>query len=205
MTCQKVRESFWEYQRRPLPVELASAVETHLRSCVACASELDHFRQVEQALAGLPIIEPSPYFDQKLNAKLADISRPSSFWGFLGPWWKDRYVWTFALVLVATTALWLGFRHQQGRQLNSIEDVIRMQDEYLGKDKLEADSQKETAIKEKSREPLRPAAVNREEELIPEEDLAVVENFDLLQNYEFLKKFDLADTPAEANSGIKPN
>ena len=195
MTCQKIREYFWEYQRRQLSVELMASLDRHLRSCEACAAEFDQFQQIDQALESLPAIEPSPYFDQKLNASLAEIRTSSARWGFLHPWWKDRYVWTFALLLLATVGLWLGFRHQQSRQLRTMEDALKVQDDFLGKkEALEMPRKTETAIREKAPGLLVPApevqgtASGSEEELIPERDLPVVENLDLLQDYEFLEE-----------------
>jgi Putative zinc-finger len=212
MTCQKIREYFWEYQRRQLSGELMGSLDRHLRSCEACAAEFDQFQQIDQALESLPAIEPSPYFDQKLNASLADIPTSSARWGFLNPWWKDRYVWTFALLLLATVGLWLGFRHQQSRQLRTMEDALKVQDDFLGKkDALEMPQKAETAIHKKAPGLLAPApevqgtASESEEELIPESDLPVVENLDLLQDYEFLKKFDLADVSVEDSAGVRAN
>ena len=212
MTCQRIREHFWEYQRRQLSGELMGSLDRHLRSCEACAAEFDQFQQIDQALESLPTIEPSPYFDQKLNVSLAEICPSSARWGFLSPWWKDRYVWTFALLLLATVGLWLGFRHQQSRALRTMEDVLKLQDDSLGKkETLEMPRKTETVIHEKTPGLLVPApevggtASGSEEELIPEEDLPVVENLDLLQDYEFLKKFDLADVSLEDSSGVKAN
>lgn len=203
MTCQKVQEHFWEYSRRELSENVGRLIDAHLQSCKACAAEFDQFSRVEAALEGLPDIEPSPHFDQKLNAKLASIGRQTRSSGLWIPWWKDRYVWSFAVVLLATVALWIGFRHQQGRELTSMEAVIQMQDNYLGKKSLTPKN--EVAVQERALEVGSPASEELEEEGIPEEDLAVVENFDLLQNYDFLKKFDLADQPDGHSSRARTN
>jgi hypothetical protein len=212
MTCQKIREYFWEYQRRQLPAELAGSLDKHLRSCKACAAEFDQFQQIDQALDSLPAIEPSPYFDQKLNASLAEVRMPSGRWGLSNPWWRDGYVWTFALLLLATVGLWLGFRHQQSRQLRTMEDALKVQDEFLGKKPPPEMPQKaETAIREKTPSSLvsvpedQGRSSSSDEELIPEDDLAVVKNLELLENYDLLTTFDLADVPVEDSSGVKAN
>jgi Putative zinc-finger len=203
MNCQQVRENFWEYQRRQLARELAERVGTHLQSCAACALEFDRFQQVDESLEGFPSIEPSPYFDQKLNARMATLNQQRS--SFLGPWWKDRYVWTFAVLFLVAVGLWLGFRHQQSRRLNSMEDVLNVQDGYLGNQETQTTPRPGVAIKEESPDIAKPEPGGNEEELIPEDDLAVVENLELLQNYDFLSKFDLADSPANRASPVKAN
>ena len=211
MTCHKIREQFWEYQRGRLSEELLGSLENHLRTCQACAAEFSQLQNVDQLLESLPAIEPSPYFEQRLNARLKELERQSSSKTFLSQWWKDRYVWTFALLLVATVGLWLGFRHQQSQQLNSMEAVIKVQDDYLGKKKpSETPHNAEIVIREKPaglviQKESGEEAVSAEDESIPDEDLEIVENFELLENYEFLRKFDLADVPAKSSSGVKAN
>src|SRR5262245_15382497 len=131
MNCHNIRENFWGYHYRQIPDDLTRSMRDHLETCSACAAELEHFIQVDGALNGLAAIEPSVYFDQKLNAKLDEAERESSGWGWVGVWLKDRYLWTFVTLFLAATGLWLGFRHQQGEQLRSMEDVVRLQDENL--------------------------------------------------------------------------
>ena len=147
---------------------------------------------MDGALDGFESIEPSPYFDQKLNAKLDEAERESSGWGWVGVWLKDRYLWTFVTLFLAVTGLWLGFRRQQGEELRSMEDVVRIQDENLRSKKspdagviVSPQTNAELAVLP---DPSRPSAGS--EETISDEDLAVVENLELLQDYDFLK--DLA-------------
>ncbi len=131
MTCQKVRENLWDYHRGQVSSETAHSVRSHLETCSDCAAELHLFKQVDGALDGLAVMEPSPYFDQKLNAKLDEAERESSGWGWASVWLRDRYLWTFVTLFLAVMSLWLGFRHKQGEELRSMEDVVRIQDENL--------------------------------------------------------------------------
>ena len=204
MNCQSVRENFWGYYHRQISVELTRSMRSHLENCFACAAELQQFQQVDGALDGVAEIEPSPYFDQKLNVKLDEVERESSGWGWVGVWLKDRYLWTFVTLFLATMGLWLGFRHQQGEQLRSMEDVVRIQDENLRPQRSpnpgvavtpQTNSEVASAVK-----PSESSAIA--EETISDEDLAVVENLDLLQDYDFLR--DLA--PDKVNGGhVKSN
>jgi len=170
-------------------------MRSHLETCATCATELEQFKQVDGALDRFAAIEASPYFDQKLNARLDEVERNSFGWrGWAAVWLKDRYLWTFATLFVVATGLWLGFRHQQGEQLRSMEEVIRLQDENL-RPRLTPDHGPSVAPQANSElaatsEPRRSTAEG--EDTISDEDLAVVENLELLQDYEFLK--DLADT-----------
>ena len=192
MTCHNVRESLWGYFHRQIPDELARSMQSHLETCSACAAELQQFKQVDGALDGFESIEPSPYFDQKLNAKLDDAEREASGWGWVGVWLRDRYLWTFVTLFLAATGLWLGFRHQQGEELGTMEDVVRIQDENLRPKRnpdpavtVSPQTNREVAIVSEQ-----PRPTTEAEDTISDDDLAVVENLDLLQDYDFLK--DLA-------------
>lgn len=203
MTCQNVSENLWGYHHRQIPDDLARSMRSHLEACSACATELQQFMQVDGALDGFAEIELSPYFDQKLNAKLDEAERGSSGWGWVGVWLKDRYLWTFVTLFLAATGLWLGFRHQQGEQLRSMEDVVRIQDENLRPQRSTVPGvtvpQTNGEVASVA-EPAQPSANG--EDTISDEDLAVVENLELLQDYDFLK--DLAAD--KANGGeVKSN
>ena len=179
-------------------------MRSHLENCSACAAELQQFQQVDGALDGFAEIEPSPYFDQKLNVKLDEVERESSGWGWVGVWLKDRYLWTFVTLFLTATGLWLGFRYQQGEQLRSMEDVVRIQDENLRPQRSPAPgvavSPQTNAEVASVAEPAQPSPAS--EETISDEDLAVVENLDLLQDYDFLK--DLATDKANGDE-VKSN
>jgi anti-sigma factor RsiW len=189
MNCQNVRENLWGYHSGQIQDDLARSMRSHLEACSACAAELQQFEQVDGALDGFGGIEPSPYFDQKLNAKLDEAERESSGWGWLGVWLKDRYLWTFVTLFLAVTGLWLGFRHQQGEELRSMEDVVRIQDENLRPQRSRAPgvavSPQTSGEVASVAEPAQPPANG--EDSISDEDLAVVENLELLQDYDILK------------------
>jgi len=204
MTCENIRENLWGYHHRQIQDDVARSMRSHLETCSACAAELQQLKQVDEALDGFASIEPSLYFDQKLTAKLDEAERESSGWGWVGVWMKDRYLWTFVTLFLAATGLWLGFRHQQGEQLRSMEEVVRIQDENLRPQRSPvpgvAVSPQTNAEVASVAEPSEPP-VNGED-TISDEDLAVVENLELLQDYDFLK--DLATD--KANGGeVKSN
>jgi len=205
MNCQKVRENLWEYQHQQVSTDLGHEITEHLSSCPACSLQLQQLKQVEAELDCLIDVESSPYFDQKLDAKLNAQSRSTAIWGNRVFFWLNgRYALSFILLLLTTAAVWIGFRHQQARRLNSLEEVLEVQDRYLGSSGglriLDSASRATTSIQPA---PASERAVQEEE--IPEGDLAVLKNFDLLQNYDFLKNFDLADLEVEARQGTNGN
>jgi hypothetical protein len=201
MNCQKVKENLLEYQRDQLSQDLKREIAEH-GSCSPCGVQFRQFQQVEAELDRLAEIEPSPYFDQKLNAKLDELVKPNAPWGsrrFL--WLQDRYALSFVLLLLTTLGAWVGFRHQQAQKLKSMEDVLKVQERYLGSSETStAETRTGSSI-----EPIQPTpgvhagtdASPTEEEVIPEADLAILENYDLLQDYDFLKKFDIADLQSQ--------
>ena len=201
MTCQNVRENLWGYSRCQLSDDLALSMRSHIESCAACAGELERFRAVDRALDDLTSMEPSPYFNQRLNARLDEI-KGNSVKGWVGVWLRDRYLWTFATLFVAFAGLWLGFRHRQNEQLRSMEEVVRLQDENLRPEQTPgrvgngtAQTSRENNVGKAGRSD--PSRLKGEgEETISDEDLAVVENFELLQDYEFLK-----DLAADSTNG----
>jgi anti-sigma factor RsiW len=204
MTCKNVRENLWSYHHRQMENDVARSMRSHLETCSACAAELQQLKQVDEVLDGFASIDPSLYFDQKLTAKLDEAQRESSGWGWIAVWLKDRYLWTFVTLFLAATGLWLGFRHQQGQELRSLEDVVRIQDENLPPRRnpgpVVAVSPQTNGEVASVTEPSRPLA--NLESTISDEDLAVVENLELLQDYDFLK--DL--TTDTANGGeVKAN
>jgi len=195
MTCQSVRENLLSIPHRHTKDELNSVIRKHLEACSDCAAELERLTQLDSLLLeGFSEIEGSPYFLQKLNARLDELGRHSFGSGWLAVWLRDRYLWTFATLLVVAVGLWLGFRHQQYEQLRSMEDVVRIQQENL---RPAEDSDRGAAVPPPRNDtvavvPEKTESAAKVEDTIPDEDLAVVENLELLQNYEFLK--DLIDT-----------
>ena len=204
MICQNVRENLWSYHHQQVQDDVARSMHSHLETCSACAAELQQLKQVDEALDGFAAVEPSPYFDQKLTAKLDEAERESSGWGWVGVWLKDRYLWTFVTLFLAATGLWLGFRHQQGEELRSLEDVVRIQDENLRPKRTPGPAVAISPQKNGGVESVAESTKTRAngEDTISDEDLAVVENLELLQDYDFLK--DLGADKANG-SEVKTN
>jgi len=57
MHCEAVRDNLQAYLDGQLPPDETQAIETHLETCGACAEELALLRQVDDALATVPVLE----------------------------------------------------------------------------------------------------------------------------------------------------
>jgi putative zinc finger protein len=199
MNCERVRENLWEYKHNQLGSDLARRVAEHLSSCLPCDDQFQQLKQIETELDCLDEIEPSPFFDQKLDARLEDVAkRHTALRGNLFFWLHDHYALSFVLLLLTTVGAWIGFRYQQAQKLNSMHDVVEVQERYLGSSDASSPVSVSagpavTSVPRSASGEAGTAAPSTAEESIPQGDLSVLENYELLQDYDFLKKFDLAD------------
>ena len=207
MTCQEVRTNLAAYLQQKLSKEETFATARHLSHCTSCASELDHLRQVDMALERFIAIEPSPYFDARLTARLDELEsqRKETRFGWGRIRLLDRYAWSLVVLLVTTAGVWLGIRHQQYRELNSLQKVIEAEDRYLGSSTQTGSTRSGSSVQTKE-----PAGAvvsggqkalgtpGDKDEEIPEEDKALLENLELLQNYEILNSLEVADHRSRA-------
>src|SRR5262249_43231794 len=127
MNCQETKEILLEYQHGQLSRDLRAGVAEHLRTCSLCSPQFQQLEQIEADLDCWVEIDPSHYFDQKLNAKLDELLKPPATWNSrLFFWLHDRYALTFVLLLLTTLGTWVGFRHQQAQKLKSMKDVLEV-------------------------------------------------------------------------------
>ena len=208
MDCRRIRENLLEYQKSGLSEGLTIEVRHHLEVCLECRSLLESLKFVDAELDRFGEIIPSSYFDQKLNVRIDEFTRQtrhSSLFQLL----KQPYVLSFAFLFVATVSLWIGIRHQQAARLKTLEDVIRVQEKYLGSGS--ATNFSRQVSPNTTPHPTSPLEATTEqspaggEQVIPDQDRAVIENFDLLENYETIRNLDLADSPANPESSTETN
>jgi hypothetical protein len=80
--------------------------------------------------------------------------------------------------------------------LNSVDDVVRLQDSYIGKrEPFVAKPNGPNIVSDAAGSDTSPLNETGDQQ-IPEEDLPIVENLELLQNLDFLQQFDFADQAA---------
>jgi len=70
MRCKAVQEQLQEYLDGQLSPGQAQAIQAHLDACAACREELALLRQVDAALATVPLLEESAHFTTRIMAQL---------------------------------------------------------------------------------------------------------------------------------------
>jgi len=70
MRCQHVQDRLQEYLDGQLPPSEARAVGAHLAECVACREDLALLRQVDDALATMPLLEEPANFTAQVMAQV---------------------------------------------------------------------------------------------------------------------------------------
>ncbi|MDB6165220.1 MAG: hypothetical protein JWQ83_360 [Lacunisphaera sp.] len=84
MNCQRVQDSFIDYQDGSLPADEAAALRAHLTSCPTCQREWSALQEITRKLGALPATEePSPRLREQFYAMLETHQReadaPSPF------------------------------------------------------------------------------------------------------------------------------
>ncbi|HVN78082.1 MAG TPA: zf-HC2 domain-containing protein [Terriglobia bacterium] len=203
MDCRRIQDSLFEHHQNRLSGGLTIEVRHHLDVCPECRSLLESLKLVDAELDRFGEITSSPYFDQKLNVRIDELARQSWYSG-LFRLLRQPYVLSSAFLLLATVSLWIGIRHQQAARLKNLEDVIRVQEKYLGSGS--GTEVPREASPHTAQHPVSPPEATTgqspagAEQVIPDQDRAVIENFDLLENYETLKNLDLADSQASTET-----
>ncbi|HWW23205.1 MAG TPA: HEAT repeat domain-containing protein [Edaphobacter sp.] len=72
MKCELVKENIILANYGELPDEFAGTLEQHLESCEECRREWDEMRVLEEQLALLPVVEPSPNLVAQSRMRLDD-------------------------------------------------------------------------------------------------------------------------------------
>jgi anti-sigma factor RsiW len=102
MKCDEIRE---------LMPDLAAGLDAptpetkeHLRTCVECARTLEEFRQTITLLDEWQAPEPSPYFDNRLQARLREemAQRPA---GWMRWFRKPALAVSFAVIMLASVTV----------------------------------------------------------------------------------------------------
>jgi len=83
MNCQRVQESFLDYQDGLLSAGDFAAIRTHLKTCLVCQREWAGLQEISLKIDRLPPEAPGPQLRARFDAMLADFQReaeaPSPF------------------------------------------------------------------------------------------------------------------------------
>ena len=97
MNCNQIRELLPELAAGIDARTLEPEVSQHIGSCRDCAAHLRELRNTMALLDEWQAVEPSPYFDTRLQARLREeMARPSVGWLT----WLHRPVWAMSLAAV---------------------------------------------------------------------------------------------------------
>jgi hypothetical protein len=75
MNCQRIQESFLDYQDGRLPAAEAEAVREHLKTCLDCQREWAALQEITLKLDRLPPVAPSPRLRPQFYAMLESHQR----------------------------------------------------------------------------------------------------------------------------------
>lgn len=108
MNCQRVQDSFIDYQDGSLPADESAQLRAHLANCPTCQREWAALQEMTSKLDALPVAEPGPRLRENFYAMLETHQReadaPSPF--ALARGRIDRF---FAALLPAQPALQFAF------------------------------------------------------------------------------------------------
>lgn len=108
MCCEDARKGWQEYLDDQLPSQEARAIESHLETCAACRAEFALLRQVDLALAMLPVLEEPAHFTAQVMAQVrATEARPVFRLRREDVMVSFAFAWTVMAALFAFSLLWL--------------------------------------------------------------------------------------------------
>jgi len=89
MKCNELETNAIAYIDGKLPPPQRDAVEAHLAVCAACRERVHGFTQVMGLLDEWPAVQPSPFFQTRLAARLQEEPASRSWWSSL--WQKADF------------------------------------------------------------------------------------------------------------------
>ncbi len=109
MQCQAAYKKLQEYLDNTLPPAEIQLVEVHLASCAVCRQELASLREIDGALAALPVLTEPANFTEQVMAQVYASPRSLAFLSFLR--WEDAvislaFAWTMTVFLLLSLTLW---------------------------------------------------------------------------------------------------
>ena len=98
MKCRHVQEMLAAYQDGELTGKERERIAGHLEGCPACRKAYAELERVWQQLEKVPKIEASPFFEQRLLARIRTTPEPRSLWRF------PRLAWIYRAYPAAALA-----------------------------------------------------------------------------------------------------
>jgi anti-sigma factor RsiW len=171
------REKLFSFVHQMLKPEETEAVRSHLAECTQCQQVVEEYRKLDGTLDGWAIAEPSPWFDARVQARVAASGKEKS--GFLGIG-RVRVLAVSVLSMVLIVAGFIAFHQRQARQApGTVAGPSSPQVSQTG-----ARSAGATEAQVQS--------LSAEQQLKMDENLSVLEDYDLLANFDVLSELPQA-------------
>ena len=103
MDCGHTEKKLVAYLDGKLPIAERRQFEAHLATCAVCREMAEGFRSVWEVLDELPALTPSPAFDSRVRARVAQEPRRAGFWSWIVP--SPRMAFAATALLIAS--IWL--------------------------------------------------------------------------------------------------
>jgi len=103
MNCGHTEKKLVAYLDGRLTMAERRQFEAHLALCAVCRERAQGFRSVWDTLDELPPLAPSPAFDSRVKARLAQEQRRAGFWSWIMP--SPRMALAATALLIAS--IWL--------------------------------------------------------------------------------------------------
>jgi len=101
MKCNELESTAIAYVDGKLAPPERDAVEAHLAVCAACRERVHGFTQVMGLLDEWPVVQPSPFFETRLAARLQEEPASQSWWSSLWQTLDFRPTGSLAAVALA--------------------------------------------------------------------------------------------------------
>jgi anti-sigma factor RsiW len=177
MKCDD-REKLFLFVHQMLEPDEADVVRRHVAGCADCRRDVDEHRKLDAALDDWNVAEPSPWFDAKVRARVAESEQKNA--GFLG-FGRMRVLAAGVAATVLIVVALVVFNHQKVAEINQPPSSL----------------ERPVAITPGGRVPATTAAIRQP--LPPEEQLKMDENLSVLEDYEVVASFDALSELPQAN------
>lgn len=109
MNCDEIRKLLPAYLEDTLTPEEKKSVESHLTSCALCSRSREDLKKVDNLLKGLGDVEPPPFFQQRVMARVREEARQKKgiLRKFFYPLGLKIPIQVSAMLLVAVLAFYL--------------------------------------------------------------------------------------------------
>lgn len=123
MNCRRAEKLISRLVDGRLEAGTATSLEEHLKVCPSCAQMLEDYRKLRTLMSELQVkeAEPLPYFEQRLQARLRTVSRPS-LWAVVEKWYAAAVPVFLVVAMVLVGILFLA--QPAERQLSQSELLL---------------------------------------------------------------------------------